>query len=64
MDALEAPRRRGRPKTAAPGCPVTAWVPAPMLDNLIVLANRADMSVSALVREVLIVSLAPPAKTP
>lgn len=52
-----APRGRGRPKVAEPRTTVCAWVEARHYDQIVRLANQQEKSVSAVVRELLIVRL-------
>jgi hypothetical protein len=47
------PRRRGRPRSSEPGTTVSAWIPAGAYDALNRIANERDISVSALVGQVL-----------
>ena len=53
------PRRRGRPMSAEPSSRVTTWIPAKYHDALIRVANEKDISVSALVNQVLTKALTP-----
>lgn len=53
-------RKRGRPRgwrSPEPGSRVSAWVPIHCHDRLITLAQRYDMSVSAVLRRVIVLSL-------
>lgn len=51
-------RPRGRPRAIEPGSTVSVWLPASYHDRLIQLAAlREDKSVSALVRQLLILRL-------
>ncbi len=54
------PRRRGRPvgstRSEASG-PVTVWLPNRAVDRLIALANREEQSISATIRQLLILKL-------
>ncbi len=62
-DGMSAPmlifpeRRRGRPRSSEPGATVCTWLPPDAHDKLIRIANRREKSVSALVRELLILRL-------
>lgn len=47
------PRRRGRPRAMEPGSRVTTWIPERYHDALIRIANEKDISVSAVVGNVL-----------
>lgn len=49
--------RRGRPRSQVPHASVMTWVPADVHDKLIRVASRREISVSALVRDVLIFTL-------
>lgn len=50
-------RKRGRPRAQEPRSSVSTWLPARHHDRLIRLANRRGESVSATVREVIILTL-------
>lgn len=50
-------RRRGRPRVLETSAAVTTWLPAKEHDRLIRIANEHEISVSALVRRVLILTL-------
>lgn len=50
-------RGPGRPRAAEPGSRLTTWIPGTTHDRLIALANRRGESVSALVRQLLILRL-------
>lgn len=47
------PRRRGRPRASQPATTVCAWVPASVYDSINRIANERDISVSAVVNQVL-----------
>jgi hypothetical protein len=52
------PRRpRGRPRATDPKEHLTTWIPTPIYDELIRRANARGESVSALVRDLLILRL-------
>lgn len=51
------PRGRGRPPAEEPGSAVTTWLPASAHDRLIQLAKREEQSISATVRQLLILRL-------
>jgi hypothetical protein len=53
------PQRRGRPPAKEPGTALSTWVPASQYDRLCKIAAQHDMTVSRLVRQVLIVCLGP-----
>jgi len=53
------PRRRGRPRASEPATTVCAWVPASVYDSLNRIANEKDISVSALVNQMLSKVLTP-----
>lgn len=53
-------RRRGRPRVADPVSPVSTRLPTPTYDRLIALANRREVSVSALIRQIVILQLHKP----
>jgi len=57
---IVSPRRRGRPPAERPGTamtPMTAWVPTQLHERLCRLAAERDMSVSSLVKQMLLVQL-------
>lgn len=58
--------RPGRPLNAVPGSVVSAWIPAPLHDHLIQLANRKKQSVSVTVCQLLSSNLSdsPPPPAP
>ncbi len=47
------PPRRGRPRVEEPGASVSTWLRPDDHDRLLRLANKHDMKVSALVRQLL-----------
>lgn len=49
--------RRGRPRSTVAHASVATWLPADVHDKLIIAANQREMSVSALVRRVLVLTL-------
>lgn len=49
---LDGPRRRGRPRLPEPKSTVSTWVWATHHDKLIEMAKAREVSVSALVREI------------
>ena len=53
----ESKRRRGRPRVSEPRSSVSTWVPASYHDRLIEMANQKDVSVSMLVRSMLMLQL-------
>lgn len=53
---VEAPRR-GRPQSSEPGSTISVWVPASAHDRIVRLAAKRDQSVSAVVRQLLILRL-------
>lgn len=61
MDAdkarLEAQRGRGRPKASDPGISLCTRVPTSEYDRLVRMANQRETSVSALVRQMLVLRL-------
>lgn len=48
---------RGRPKSAAPSSSVSCWLPAVTHDKLIRLAQKEERSISACIRQLLILKL-------
>ena len=50
-------KKRGRPRVAESHAGVTVWLPASAHDKLIALAKREEQSISATVRELLILRL-------
>lgn len=50
-------RPRGRPRATEPHAGVTVWLPASAHDRLIQLAKREEQSISATVRQLLILRL-------
>ena len=50
-------RRRGRPPNLVPSTPLTTWLPNETYDRLAHLAKHYDLSLSALVRELIDVVL-------
>lgn len=50
-------RRRGRPPVAEPRASISTWMPASTHDKLIALAKRDEVSISALVRSLLILQI-------
>lgn len=55
--AVPLTRKRGRPRVPEPRSSVSAWLPARVHDRLIAVAHRQDVSVSALVRKLIIFTL-------
>lgn len=53
----EQPRKRGRPRVDEPRSSVSTWVPASYHDRLIEMAAQKDVSVSMLVRSMLMLQL-------
>jgi hypothetical protein len=51
------PRKRGRPRVEEPRSSVSTWVPASYHDRLIKMAEQKDVSVSMLVRSLLMIQL-------
>lgn len=51
------PRPRGRPRVDEPRSTVSTWLPAHAHDRLIELAKRHEQSISATVRQLLILRL-------
>lgn len=51
------PRPRGRPRVDEPRSTVSTWLPAHAHDRLIELAKRNEQSISATVRQLLILRL-------
>jgi hypothetical protein len=50
-------RRRGRPKSAVESTALTTWVPTTYHDKLIKMANERHMSVSKLVKQILVLKI-------
>lgn len=50
-------KKRGRPRVREPRSSVSTWIPARHHDRLIRLANRRGESVSATVRQVIILTM-------
>ena len=48
-----APRKGGRPKSAAPMVPVMARIPERQYDRLIAIAAKSEQSVSSVVRQII-----------
>jgi hypothetical protein len=53
----DALRKRGRPRVSEPRSSVSTWVPASYHDRLIKMAEQKDVSVSMLVRSMLMLQL-------
>lgn len=53
----EAPRGRGRPRCNEPSTALSAWVKTSEYDRLVALANKRETSVSALVRQLIVLKL-------
>jgi len=53
----EEPVHRGRPRNAEPSSSVSTWLTAGAHDKLIQLANEQDVSISALVRSLLMLRI-------
>jgi hypothetical protein len=51
------PKKRGRPRVSEPRSSVSTWVPASYHDRLIEMASAKDISVSMLVRSMLMLQL-------
>ena len=51
-----SPRRRGRPRVAPSGT-VSTWMPVSYHERLIALARAQDVSVSALVRQLVVLQI-------
>ncbi|MEO8682574.1 MAG: hypothetical protein ABI665_26235 [Vicinamibacterales bacterium] len=51
------PRRRGRPRVDEPCATVSTWLPAKHHDRLIQLAKANELSISATVRQLLMLRL-------
>ncbi len=51
------PRPRGRPRLDEPRASVSVWLPANAHDRLIRLAQRQEQSISATIRQLLILRL-------
>lgn len=47
------PRRRGRPRATEPRMRLSAWIPSKAFDSLNRLANEKDISISAVVSQIL-----------
>lgn len=56
-DAVPIERRRGRPRVNEPRSSVSTWVPASYHDRLIKMAQNNDVSVSSVVRSLLMMQL-------
>lgn len=56
-ERAEVVTRRGRPRAEEPSASVSVWLPARHHDMLIRLANKQDTSVSAVVRQLLVLKL-------
>jgi hypothetical protein len=54
--------KRGRPKVEEPRSSVSTWMPATYHDRLIRLANQNEVSVSSMVRRILVLQLQTSAK--
>lgn len=52
-----APRRRGRPRVQEPRTTVCTWMEARHYDQIVRMANQQEKSVSALVRDLLVLRL-------
>jgi predicted HicB family RNase H-like nuclease len=50
-------RRRGRPPALEPSTSLTVWIPTKYYDRLARAANGRDQSLSALVRQILVMQL-------
>lgn len=57
---IVGPGRRGRPRVEEPRATVSTWVPASAHDRLIQLAKEHEVSVSAMVKSLLLVQLTKP----
>jgi len=53
-------RKRGRPRAQEQGSSVSAWVPQTYHDRLVKLADKHDVSVSSLVKTLLVLQLRKP----
>lgn len=49
--------RRGRPRSEQPCTSVSTWVPTPYHDRLIKMANQRGMTVSSLVKQIIVIQL-------
>ena len=54
---IVSPRRRGRPASPRPHSRITAWVPTDLHDRLIELASEREKSVSATIRDLLVIRI-------
>jgi hypothetical protein len=50
-------RKRGRPRVEEPRSSVSTWVPSRLHDTLIDLAKKHDVSVSSMVRTMLVMQI-------
>lgn len=57
MGGNDARRPRGRPPAQQPGSSLSTWVPVSLHDRLIEVASQREMSISALVREALVITV-------
>lgn len=46
---------RGRPKAPYESLPISAWVPTPTYDKLVKMASDRHMTVSSLVKQILVI---------
>lgn len=51
------PPKRGRPRSAEPGSTVSVWLPASAHDRIIEIAKHEEQSISATVKQLLILRL-------
>jgi hypothetical protein len=58
--SVQVVRPRGRPRAPEPGSSVSTWVPQAYHDRLIQLAEKHDVSVSSLVKTLLVLQLRKP----
>lgn len=56
-EAVAVKRGPGRPRACEPRSTVSVWLPASAHDRLIELAKRHEMSISATIRQLLIIRL-------
>jgi hypothetical protein len=59
-ERVDAQRGRGRPKASDPGISLCTRVPTSEYDRLVRMANQRETSVSALVRQMLVLRLPSP----
>ena len=54
---IVAPRKRGRPRAQVQSTAVMTWVPTTLHDKLIRIANKRDVSVSQLLKQIVVFQL-------